>query len=55
MWTRRNIITNENLNKLYKNKLSAWLQGWTLAPPGMLFRTPRGCEHPWLRNPVLGA
>ena len=26
-----------------------------LAPPGMLPRTPKGCEHPWLGNPVLEA
>ena len=24
-----------------------------LAPPKMLSRTPKGCEHPWLGTPVL--
>ena len=25
-----------------------------LAPPRMLLRTPKGCEHPWLGTPDLG-
>ena len=24
-----------------------------LAPPRMLLRTPKGCEHPWLGTPGL--